>query len=204
MRTIDPDKHAAQRQAVLDAAKTCFARYGFHKTSTEAICAEAGTSSGKLFHYFPTKKAIILAVVEDQQQETATYLDELLQREDLSTSLLEFLDAILHLSGSREERRLILEIVAEAARDDDVGALNTSGDELLGERLATLLREATARGQAAPVVPPENAVRFLMVLIDGIFSRASVDADFDPAKERASLRRILRGTLGLVGDDADD
>ena len=34
MRTIDPDKHAARRDAILAAARSCFARKGFHQTST--------------------------------------------------------------------------------------------------------------------------------------------------------------------------
>jgi AcrR family transcriptional regulator len=203
MRTVDPDKHAAQRQVILSAAKTCFARNGFHKTSTEAICAEAGTSSGKLFHYFPNKKAIILAVVEDQARQTTDYFGNLLEQPDLSAALSDFFDVILHLASDAEERRLILEIAAEAARDEDVGALNAKGDRLLAEGLTALLTEATSRGQVKPVVPVGHAVRFLMVMIDGIFSRVSVDAAFDPAEERASLQTILRSVLRIGRENAD-
>ncbi|MDH6234573.1 TetR/AcrR family transcriptional repressor of uid operon [Mesorhizobium soli] len=202
MRTVDPDKHAAQRQVILSAAKTCFARNGFHKTSTEAICAEAGTSSGKLFHYFPNKKAIILAVVEDQARQTTDYFGNLLEQPDLSAALSDFFDVILHLASDAEERRLILEIAAEAARDEDVGALNAKGDRLLAEGLTALLTEATSRGQVKPVVPVGHAVRFLMVMIDGIFSRVSVDAAFDPAEERASLQTILRSVLRIGRENA--
>lgn len=200
MRTVNPDKHAAQRRVVLNAAKACFAQYGFHKTSTDTICAEAGTSSGKLFHYFATKKAVILAVIEDQLHETSAYLDTLLGQADLSTSLLDFLDVILRLAGSQQERRLILEIAAEAARDEEVGALNTSGDKMLAEGLTTLLSEAIRRGQANPIVSIDSAVRFLMVVIDGVFSRASIDAGFDPSKERESLRKVVSEVLRLGGD----
>jgi len=204
MRTVDPEKHAAQRRAVLQAAKACFARHGFHKTSTEAICAEAGTSSGKLFHYFPTKRAIIFAVVEDQLQETTAYLDTLSQQQDLSSALLDFLDVILHLASSSDERRLVMETVAEAARDEDVRVLNDAGDKLLAEGLTAILTEAIARGQADPIVPTEHSVRFLMMMTDGIFSRASVDTSFDPSRERASLRKILGETLRLSGSSGND
>ncbi|MBB6489395.1 TetR/AcrR family transcriptional regulator [Rhizobium lusitanum] len=203
MRTLDPDKHALQLEAILEAAKTCFARTGFHKTSTEAICSEAGVSSGKLFHYFPSKKAIILAVVHEQTRQLGDYIGELLQREDLSTALLECLDVILLLAGNTTERRLILEIAAEATRDGDVAALNTAGDRLLADGLAAILRGAAMRGQVSLIIPLEHAVRFLMIVIDGILYRASIDAGFDPAKERASLLTTIRSALRIVEGDPD-
>lgn len=204
MRTIDPGKYAAQRGAILDAAKTCFARNGFHRTSTEVIGTEAGVSSGKLFHYFPNKKAIILAVVEDQARQTIGYIGSLLQRPDLCVALWEFLATILAFAGDEEERRLILEIDAEGARDPDVGVLNAMADRKLAGGLVVLLTEAIGRGQMKPVVPAEQAARFLMILIDGIFSRASVDAGFDPVAEHATLQTILRTILCPEGDGSDE
>ncbi|ENN87581.1 Transcriptional regulator, TetR family [Rhizobium freirei PRF 81] len=203
MRIRDPDKHALQLETILEAAKICFARSGFHWTSTEAICSEAGVSSGKLFHYFPNKKAIILAVVHQQTSQTATYIGELLQRADLSAALLEFLDVVLHLAADGQERRLILEIAAEATRDDDVGALNAAADTLLAKGLTALLNGAAERGQVKLVVPLEHAVRFLMIVIDGIFNRVSIDAGFDPAGERDSLRTIIRNILCISGETPD-
>ncbi|WP_230391141.1 TetR/AcrR family transcriptional regulator [Burkholderia cenocepacia] len=62
MRKIDPERVEAKRRQILDAAIDCFARDGFHATSTAAICKAAGMSPGNLFHYFPTKAAIIEAI----------------------------------------------------------------------------------------------------------------------------------------------
>lgn len=197
MRIIDPDKHAIQRQAILAAARICFARKGFHQTSTEAICAEAGTSSGKLFHYFPNKKAIILAVVEQQNRQTAVWMETLQLQTDASAALTDLLDGILHLAGDAAERRLILEIAAEGARDADVAAANAEGDRLLAQGLISLLHAAVAGGQAHPQVSDDHAVRFLMVLIDGIFSRVAVDRAFDPQSESAALHIIVRTVMGI-------
>jgi len=41
------------------------------------------------------------------------------------------------------------------------------------------------------------------MMTDGIFSRASVDASFDPSLERASLRKILGETLRLSGSSGN-
>jgi TetR/AcrR family transcriptional repressor of uid operon len=190
-------------EAILDAAKICFVRSGFHGTSTEAICSEAGVSSGKLFHYFPSKKAIILAVVHGQTRQTEAYIQQLLRRSDLSAALLDFLDIILHLAADVKERRLILEIAAEATRDEDVGALDAAADRLLAGGLTALLSGAAEHGQISPVVPLEHAVRFLMIVIDGIFSRAAIDDSFNPAAERGSLQIIIRNILCIAGEKPD-
>lgn len=203
MRTVDPAKHLIQRQVILSAARACFARHGFHKTSTDAICAEAGTSSGKLFHYFSSKKEIFLAVVEQQHQQTAVWLESLQQRSDVSFALSEVLDTVLHLAGDAGERQLILEMAAEGARDPDVAAANAAGDRRLAQGLTALLDAAVADGQARPAVPNDHAVRFLMALIDGIFSRVAVDSAFAPEAERAALQTIVHVVMGTRGVQAD-
>lgn len=54
-----------QREAdILDAATRLFASSGFHATSTRKIAAEAGVSEGTVFHYFGTKNALLLAILD--------------------------------------------------------------------------------------------------------------------------------------------
>lgn len=55
IRTLDPEK----RQRYLDVALKLFARNGIQNTSTSAIAKAAGTASGTLFVYFPTKQDLI-------------------------------------------------------------------------------------------------------------------------------------------------
>ncbi|MBD8556374.1 TetR/AcrR family transcriptional regulator [Rhizobium sp. CFBP 8762] len=195
MRTVDPKKFAAQKQAILEAARQCFSENGFHKTTTELIGTYAKTSAGKLFHYFPNKKAIILAVIEDQADRTALLMETLEQQENAVDALREFFDVILYLAGSPSERQLILEIAAEAARDPDARAFSVKEDTVLTDGLFTLLNKATVQERLKPVVSNDHIVRFLMILIDGIFSRAATDADFDPVAERSALQTILLSVL---------
>jgi AcrR family transcriptional regulator len=54
-----------QREAdIIQAATTLFARDGFHATSTRKIAAAAGVSEGTVFHYFSTKNALLLAILD--------------------------------------------------------------------------------------------------------------------------------------------
>jgi len=49
---------------LLDATEIEMARRGFHATTTNHIAQAAGVSIGTLYHYFPTKEALVAAVVE--------------------------------------------------------------------------------------------------------------------------------------------
>jgi AcrR family transcriptional regulator len=53
-----------RREAILDAACAEFARHGFDGATTAAIARRAGISQPYVFRFFPTKKALFLAVTD--------------------------------------------------------------------------------------------------------------------------------------------
>ncbi|KOF14227.1 TetR family transcriptional regulator [Ensifer adhaerens] len=191
MRKIDPEKHAARRQVILDAAIACFSRKGFHGTSTAEICAEAGMSPGNLFHYFPTKHAIIAAIVEEERQETAEFFRELHEAPDLFAALLGFMDVVLRLAADPVYSSLALEIAAEAMRDERIGELVAANDAELRAALFALIKAAHERGQMDAAVSPEAGARWLAAIIDGIFGRIAVDPGFKPIEEAPMLHLLL-------------
>lgn len=191
MRKVDPQKHEAKRRQILEAAAACFADKGFHRTTTSEICAAVGMSTGNIFHYFPTKSAIIEAIVEEEGRSTAAYFEGLRDAPDLFAELLSFMDIILGLAGDPGYLKLALEIAAEALRDERVGALATRNDAELQAALAALLARAAVRGEVNSGIDPVDAARWLGVLIDGVFSRAAVDPTFKPLNERGRLRLLI-------------
>ncbi|NVD41744.1 TetR/AcrR family transcriptional regulator [Ensifer sp. HO-A22] len=191
MRKVDPEKHAARRQVIVDAAIACFARKGFHGTSTAEICAEAGMSPGNLFHYFPTKHAIITAIVEEERQETAEFFRELHESPDLFAALLGFMDVVLGLAADPVYSSLALEIAAEAMRDEHIGELVAANDAELRAALSALIKAASGRGQIDAAIDPEAGARWIAAIIDGIFGRIAVDPGFKPDQERPMMHLLL-------------
>jgi AcrR family transcriptional regulator len=55
--------------ALVDATARILVREGFDKASTNRIAAVAGVSVGSLYQYFPSKEALVAAVIERHQQE---------------------------------------------------------------------------------------------------------------------------------------
>lgn len=63
MRKNDP---AGMRSRVLDVAAEAFQACGFGATSMHDIVRDAGISGGALYHHFPTKKHLALAVIGER------------------------------------------------------------------------------------------------------------------------------------------
>ena len=67
---IKPRKHAAQERsratvaALVEATARILVSEGFDKASTNRIAEVAGVSVGSLYQYFPSKEALVAAVIE--------------------------------------------------------------------------------------------------------------------------------------------
>ncbi|MDY6832697.1 MAG: TetR/AcrR family transcriptional regulator [Thermodesulfobacteriota bacterium] len=55
----------SRKETILETATALFAREGFSATPTSAIAREAGVAEGLVFHYFKSKKEILLCILED-------------------------------------------------------------------------------------------------------------------------------------------
>src|SRR3954469_7010214 len=61
------DAHlAARREQIVQAAMTRFAEGGFHSTGMAEVIAATGLSAGAVYRYFPSKAALIRAIVEER------------------------------------------------------------------------------------------------------------------------------------------
>lgn len=191
MRKIDPERQQAKRRQIMEAAGNCFARRGFHATTTAEICAEAGMSPGNLFHYFDSKSAIVEAIVEEERSDTAAYFAALDESSDLFEALLGFLDAVMAFAADKTYARLALEIAAEATRNPAINARMAAGDAQTRADIARLLCGAMARGQVDKALDAEQAASWITALIDGVFARLAMDSSFEPEREAPMLRLIV-------------
>ncbi len=197
MRVVDPEQHLAKSREILAHARLLFATHGFHRTSTDMICKTAGISSGSLFHYFPTKKAMILAVVQQEARSLAEDMSALSALGDPVVALEHFLESLVQAVDDVTERNLVLEIAAEAGRDADVAALSGTGDDALRNGLQALVRRGAETGVFTPVVSASQFAEAVLVLVDGIYSRSSADPDYSAAQAAPGLLSILRAALGV-------
>lgn len=70
-----PRKHASQRRsratvdALIEATARILIKEGFDKASTNRIAEQAGVSVGSLYQYFPSKEALVAAVIDRHHEQ---------------------------------------------------------------------------------------------------------------------------------------
>lgn len=77
MPKVSAEHRAARRQQILDAARLCFLRNGFHATTMRDVFAEAGMSAGAVYLYFPGKEEIVRAIASQAITEISAALEPL-------------------------------------------------------------------------------------------------------------------------------
>ena len=77
-RPRDPDLEARRRREILAVAAAVFARAGFASADVQAVADQAGVGKGTVYRYFPSKKALFIAAVDQGLQELSDRLDAVL------------------------------------------------------------------------------------------------------------------------------
>jgi TetR/AcrR family transcriptional repressor of nem operon len=161
-RAYDPE---GTRGRILDAAADEFQNRGYHATSMHDIMRIAGVPGGSVYHYFPTKKSLALAVIKERVAANLaeTWIEPLRKASSASKGILAVFDAVANNAGHRAVlgcpvNNLALEL--SLIDPDFRGALRTVFDtweraiaERLCDELATRKRgKADSAGLATLVV----------------------------------------------------
>ncbi|MBC3494449.1 TetR/AcrR family transcriptional regulator [Pseudomonas sp. SWRI100] len=195
MRKVDPLKHQAKLQHILEAAVACFAEKGFRGTSTNEICAAAGMSPGNLFHYFPNKQAVIEAIVEEDRREMSERFAQLAEEPDAILAIERLAKDLLKQCADPVYAKIGVEVVAESMRNPEMATLFAASEASIKGDLVTLLRRGIAQGQIDASLDPKIAATWLIALIDGAVSRSVLDRDFKPKAYTPTLMRMIRRFL---------
>jgi len=165
MRKGDPVKFEEKRQEILEGAVRCFIRDGFRGASISTICAEAEISPGHLYHYFPSKEAIIEAMAATHLESIRARYSQLADKDAIAVITAE-------LQRSRKgaisgEQALILDLMAEAGRNPAIAKIVHSHTRAIRGLLAETLRNGQATGGIDPNLDVELAAVLLINLMDG-------------------------------------
>ncbi|MGJ4889547.1 TetR/AcrR family transcriptional regulator [Bradyrhizobium sp. HKCCYLR20261] len=193
MRKVDPVKHEQKRREILQAALSCFVRSGFHGASTTDICAAAKISPGHLYHYFPSKEAVIQALVEINLSHAEARLQAVLAAPDVIDALVQELEnTSLH---QPQAQMLSTEALAEACRNPDFAAIVHAQTCAMRTLLVEFIVQAQQRGEIDAGLDPEATANLLLAIVDGAralpIRNPAVDIPASSAHLRIMLRRFL-------------
>lgn len=200
-------KHPDVRRAeLLDLATGLFLRRGFHNVSLNDLIAAAGISKGAFYHWFPSKEALIAALVErgarsafDGVEKAVTGCEgDALAR--LNAALRAGFDIKMRMAAPEQ-----LAAMASLLRPDNAhlyGRVLAAEEALVLPLLTRLVAEGVAEG-AFDTFDPEGAADLVYGLAARTNSKvlAALQAGDEPARRRAIDALTTRFRLhGLAAD----
>ena len=121
------DRDELRRAEIIAAARKCVAHKGFHATSMNEIAKTARMSVGHIYRYFENKEDIVRAIVEKISQEHLAWIASTANEKDIAQFHIErFTDKFMR---NAEERAILLEVNAEAARNPEIAQILQSADK---------------------------------------------------------------------------
>jgi AcrR family transcriptional regulator len=203
MRTVDPERHRERRMAIVGAALDLFATRGLDRTTTAEIARAAGVSSGALFHYFPSKRAVFLAMFEADRDEWDEAFAAARAQEDPWAALMGVVDRLAAEAAHPAMAGLLVEVLAQAHRDPEVAALVAETDRRMLRGVAGLVERLCEAGLADPGAPSATAARWVLTVTDGFMTRGYPEPDRDRAAELVAAKRLVARALRHPGPEPD-
>ncbi len=170
------------RVRVLEAAEAVFAASGT-SASTEEIARQAGVGVGTVFRHFPTKEALLQAILEERLTKLAQEAESLSSSGDPGAALFGLFTRMVEQSAAKQ-----------AYADAVAGAGLASSASLTGaaRRTRRALASLLARAQQAGAVREDIGVTELIALVVGA-SRAAEHAGWDGEVQARTLRVFFDG-----------
>ena len=196
MPRISEQDKVVRRQRLVDAAWRRLATNGYHETTVDDVCDEAGMSKGAFYGYFPTKQDLFLALMDEETDALNRVAADLAERP---------------LSGAERVRRFTQAMLRVG---DDPGRVQLradlwsalSGDPAVRDRFAQavedrrrVLREWITRSIRAGDLGIDemraNALASILIaLADGLMLHRAVDPEgFQWSNIRAAMDALIAG-----------
>lgn len=170
MPRVSEEHLAARRQQILDAARRCFIRDGFHNTSMQDVIAEAGLSVGAVYRYFKSKNDLITSIAEGVIGAAGEMFEELARHEPPLTpveAVEHAVDFVDRQTGPDGVFRLALQVWAEAMRDPALAEFVGAKYAQMRGHFVAMARRAQAAGTLPADADPEAVGAVLFGTIPG-------------------------------------
>jgi AcrR family transcriptional regulator len=192
-----PRQERGQRRvdAILDATAAIVAEGGLPAATMHAIARRSGTTIGSLYHFFPDRDAVVVALAERHGVAIGEMAAVLAGVDWQALSLEDAVDRYVETGIEYVRRHPDLFPVAQAALAirPDLRQRETSPEHLL---LAVTKAIVAARTPDAPAA--ERTVRAVMMLalVEGVVERSTRITNPSPATMLRELKRALCAYLG--------
>jgi len=196
---------ADTRSRLLIEARRSFAIEGFDATTNKSLAKAAGITTAAIYHYFPSKVELYVAVFSDVQQMVCDTIQKSVDQElEITKNISSMIDALAELTV-REPAvvSFVLSVSAEAHRHPELmqAILPTGGR--IGRILLQIATEAVQGGEVNDEISAQSLEDMLMVVLAGL---ARFNMVYRDAKRTAALinamKILMAGAAFKVSVDA--
>jgi TetR/AcrR family transcriptional regulator, transcriptional repressor of aconitase len=191
---ITAARASAQRERILDAALTCFAREGFHAATMQDIVTESGLSPGAIYGYFKGKTDVVTAIASERHAMERRRMEHALAAGDIETSLVRLVEGfVLGLRDLQERkwRRLAVQLWAESLSNVRLKREALGGVTQAIELLSPMIGKAQREGRWPAHLDSVSAARVLIAILQGISLQLAWDDTIDIARFASALRIMI-------------
>ncbi len=195
---------ALTRERLLTAARSVFARRGFHGSSVEEVAAEAGYSTGALYSNFDGKEDLFLVLMEREIEEHAREIQDAVGKR---SSIAERATGgarqwMIMIEREPELLLLFMEFWAYGVRDARMRPKVAARFAQVRELLTKLIADGTRELDLELELPAEHLAIAIDALADGIARQKLADPDAVPDDLMGRvLSLLLAGATRQAGTD---
>jgi AcrR family transcriptional regulator len=193
--------HTADQRTteILDGVREVFAKKGFDGASMQDLARATGISVGNFYRYFPSKTAIVEALIARDLAEVEAEFAAILNSDDPMATLRQTIRHRIETVQCKGDGQIWAEISAAALRRSEIGTLNTRMESEVTGYLTTVFARVTG------LTIPEARARFgaqAMFIMMMVKASAMHPAALKPemADLNALVLRMINKTLDEIVD----
>jgi AcrR family transcriptional regulator len=195
--TTAPDPRAEQRTAdILTLVRTAFAEKGFDGASMQDLARAAGMSVGNFYRYFPSKSAIVDALIANDLSEMERDFAEI----QSATRPFDGLRQQLHIrvceKNSCADGQIWCEIAAVARRKPEIGLAALHMESTVAHYLLKVFAIETGLAEAEAIKRFSSQAAFIVMLVKSAKMQPETDA-----ASRDALNTLIIKTIDQTLDD---
>ena len=181
---------------ILDAALAQFGRRGYEATSLDALAAELGLTKQAILYWFPSKEALLDAVVVRSADDLRVTLEGALAGTPPGLGRVETVMATVFRFAVR--RPALLGLVREANRlGPEVAARMEAGVSTLVQRAIDFLADEMEAGTIRPA-DPRLLLLFMYATVVGVATEVEVQRAVGLVSSPGALRQLRRELFAFV------
>ncbi len=178
-----PSDAEAAREHLMDAAETCFEKYGIAKTTMDDIAKMAGVSRPTVYRHFNDRDTLILAVVLRRSRQLIDRAQKFIRKH--STFEEQLVEGLLFMVDKGRKDPFVRLLVSPEHMDlaNQILGASSAAVDLAYEMWEPILVEAREHGELRPDLDFRSIATWITYLNLLFIGRGDIEPDVDGQRE---------------------